>query len=64
MARAMITKLPDIQAQLEKEQIAKSLQAMAHNEAYLQESDQWDQGFNEALPEEPDEWWKGRRLAK
>ncbi len=57
--RALRHELAHIEAQLEREAMAKALRTMRDDPAYVREGRVLDDGLSEALPEETGRWWEG-----
>ncbi len=57
--QALRHELDEIEARLERAAMAKALQTMRDDSAYIQESEAVYKGFEEALPDEPENWWQG-----
>jgi metal-responsive CopG/Arc/MetJ family transcriptional regulator len=56
---ALEHELADISKRLEREDMAKALEAMREDPEYVRDSAVLDQGMMEGLPAEPDNWWQG-----
>ncbi len=57
--QALRHELDQIEAQLEKDAMARALQAMRTDPVYLQDSEALDSSLAGDLREEPEDWWKG-----
>ena len=56
---ALEHELAVISKRLEREDMAKAIEAMHKDPDYALESAMLDQGLMENLPDEPDNWWQG-----
>jgi len=56
---ALEHELADISKRLEREDMAKALEAMREDPEYERDSAILDEGMTEMLPDEPDNWWRG-----
>jgi len=56
---ALEHELADISKRLEREDMAKALEAMREDPEYDRDSAVLDQGMMEGGPGEPDNWWQG-----
>jgi metal-responsive CopG/Arc/MetJ family transcriptional regulator len=56
---ALEHELADINRRMEREEMAKALEAMREDPDYGRESELLDQGVMESLPDEPENWWQG-----
>ncbi len=56
---ALEHELAVINKRLEREDMAKALEAMREDPDYERESAVLDQGLMDSLPNEPENWWQG-----
>ena len=56
---ALERELANISKRLEREDMAKALEAMREDPEYERDSAILDQGLMEDLPGEPENWWQG-----
>ncbi len=57
--QALRHELDEIEARLERADMADALQTMRDDSAYIQESEAVYEGMSESLPDEPENWWRG-----
>ncbi|CAN5352643.1 hypothetical protein BH10PSE19_BH10PSE19_06950 [soil metagenome] len=61
--QAVMHELANIQSQLERKAIIKSIQAMKKSKPYLQEVEEITEYFNSVLPNEDEEgWWSKKKF--
>ena len=56
---ALEHELANISKQMERNNMAKALEAMREDPDYQSETSELDQGLAEELPNETDRWWQG-----
>ncbi len=56
---ALEHELANISKRLEREDMAKALEAMREDPEYERDNATLDQGLMEDLPDEPENWWQG-----
>ncbi len=56
--QALRHEVREVKAEIERQSMAKALEAMREDPEYLQESEQLENGLEHPLPNEPDHWWQ------
>ena len=56
---ALEHELANISKQMERNSMAKALEAMREDPTYRKETSELDQGLAEELPDDTDRWWQG-----